>query len=94
MWTEAGHEKTLSVADIKEHGTINEDSEYIHFLKLSIFVFSGAVHFGCFHVSPDDHHLLYVAERKKPRAASFFSKTTKDDPAPLKVRGQSSVEGV
>ena len=57
--------------------------------------FSGAVHFGCFHVSPDDRYLLYIAEKKKPKAVSFFSKPTppasKDDPAPVKVRGQ--VEG-
>jgi hypothetical protein len=100
VWTEAGLEKTLAVADIKEHGKINEDSENLCLAStslpasLSTFLFL-SVHFGAFSLSPDGRYLLYIAERKKQKSSSYFSKTSssKEDPPPVKVRGGSGVRG-
>ena len=37
-----------------------------------IFLFAGQ--FGCFEWSHAETHLLYIAEKKRPKAKSFFDK--------------------
>ena len=92
----------MSVADIKVHGKINEDSKCslspshlrIPHVPLPHTAPPPPVHFGSFHLCSDNQHLLYIAEKKKEKTSSYFAKTdsSKEDPAPVKVRGEGGRE--
>ena len=43
--------------------------------KAILFFISPSVHFGSFLLSASGRQLLYIAEREKPKAASFFKKS-------------------
>ena len=77
--------KTVAVSDLKKHGKIHEDSEGEGREgeeegagvrgKAILFFISPSVHFGSFLLSASGRQLLYIAEREKPKAASFFKKS-------------------
>ena len=49
-----------------------------------MFVFLILEQFSCFEWSHSETHLLYVAEKKRPKVKSFFDKKPTDESAKLK----------
>lgn len=76
VWGECGLVKSLSVVDMKKsHGKIHEDSEWLlqeNDNPLTCFLI---VHFGSFQLCSDGSKLLYIAEKKRPEAVSYFKKS-------------------
>lgn len=88
IWSKNIKMKSINLTALKKHGKVYEDGEfcYGHFFwsfgnvttmahlcyHHNTLCFQSSEQFGCLVWSHSETHLLYVAEKKRPKAESFF----------------------
>lgn len=84
IWSKNIKIKSIDLTALKKHGKVYEDgklSELCFFLtnvsntwpiSVNYIMFMSTEQFGCLVWSHSETHLLYVAEKKRPKTESFF----------------------
>ena len=77
IWRDGYLHNSLDLGQLDKHGKVYTDGELnisasfysIHLLIVEFF-YTGT--FGCFELSPDEKHLVYLAEKKEPKKQSYL----------------------
>ncbi len=89
IWKDNSLHNSVDLQLFDKHGKVYTDGKlnslFCLLIKLMWLLFLKQGTFGCLEFSPDEQHLLYLAEKKEPKKQSFLQFGVKPSSEGLKV---------